>query len=129
MRRNELGVWGIPCGGVEFGESPEETVVREMKEETGLDVAPKEILCMLSLRFKDDLTKMEKHLVGPAYICGTRIFKIKMNDENSDYRWVNFKEGIEIGFDQAKDAYGKLSCLAYGTDIVLKELKKRNLIG
>ena len=128
MRRSDLGVWGIPCGSVEFGESMEETIKREMKEEAGLDVAPKKILCMLSLRFKDETKNIEKHLVGPAYICETNSYEIKMNDENSDYKWVNFEECMKIGFDQAKDVDGKRSCLAHGTGTVLNELKKKNLI-
>lgn len=31
--------WDLPGGKMEYGEKPEETVVREVKEETGLDVA------------------------------------------------------------------------------------------
>lgn len=30
--------WTLPGGGIEFGEHPEATVVREVKEETGLDI-------------------------------------------------------------------------------------------
>jgi ADP-ribose pyrophosphatase YjhB (NUDIX family) len=35
---NEAGrvVWTLPGGGVEFGESPEVAVIRELAEETGL---------------------------------------------------------------------------------------------
>jgi 8-oxo-dGTP diphosphatase len=32
------GLWGLPGGGVEQGEHPDDTVVREFREETGLDV-------------------------------------------------------------------------------------------
>lgn len=31
-------LWWLPGGGIDFGESPEETLAREFKEETGLDV-------------------------------------------------------------------------------------------
>lgn len=31
-------LWWLPGGGIDFGESPEETLTREFKEETGLDV-------------------------------------------------------------------------------------------
>jgi len=33
-----IGKWTIPAGFMEWGESPEETAVRELKEETNLDV-------------------------------------------------------------------------------------------
>ncbi|MGE5692530.1 MAG: NUDIX domain-containing protein [Candidatus Zixiibacteriota bacterium] len=33
------GLWTLPAGFMEYDEAPEETAVREVKEETGLDVA------------------------------------------------------------------------------------------
>jgi 8-oxo-dGTP diphosphatase len=37
--RRDMDVWNLPGGGVESGELPTETVVRETREETGLEVA------------------------------------------------------------------------------------------
>jgi 8-oxo-dGTP diphosphatase len=34
------GLWSLPGGRIETGESPEQAVVREVREETGLDVVP-----------------------------------------------------------------------------------------
>ena len=37
-RRSDNDLWALPGGAMEIGESISETVVREVKEETGLDV-------------------------------------------------------------------------------------------
>lgn len=34
------GLWSLPGGRIEAGESPEQAVVREVREETGLEVLP-----------------------------------------------------------------------------------------
>jgi 8-oxo-dGTP pyrophosphatase MutT (NUDIX family) len=37
-KRSDNGTWGLPGGGIEPGESVYETALREVKEETGLDI-------------------------------------------------------------------------------------------
>lgn len=39
-RRSDNDLWGLPGGAMEIGESIGETVIREVEEETGLDVVP-----------------------------------------------------------------------------------------
>lgn len=63
--RNESGTWEFPGGGVEFGDTLENTIVREMKEEFAIDIEVKELLGV-----NDHLIPEEKqHWVSPAYIC------------------------------------------------------------
>jgi 8-oxo-dGTP diphosphatase len=42
------GTWWLPGGGVEFGESPGECLVREFLEETGLEVRVRDVLDVVS---------------------------------------------------------------------------------
>jgi ADP-ribose pyrophosphatase YjhB (NUDIX family) len=47
-RRTDNGLWSIPGGAMEPGESIADTVVREVREETGFDVVPERIVGVYS---------------------------------------------------------------------------------
>ena len=47
-KRADSGLWGLPAGGMELGETPAGTVVREAKEELGIDVRPTRLLGVFS---------------------------------------------------------------------------------
>ena len=38
QKRGDCNMWGFPGGALELGETPEMAAIREVKEETGLDV-------------------------------------------------------------------------------------------
>ncbi|NTU77516.1 MAG: NUDIX domain-containing protein [Alphaproteobacteria bacterium] len=59
----EAGCWSIPGGAVEFGETFEKAVVREIKEEVGLDIKVDRLL-----RVTDHIVPDEGvHWISPAY--------------------------------------------------------------
>jgi len=48
IRRGDTGLWGLPGGAIEFGERVDQTVVNEVREETGLEVKPVRLLGVYS---------------------------------------------------------------------------------
>ncbi len=65
-----IGKWDLPGGGFEFGESPEETLKREVMEETGFTVLNQKLLNVLShtVTYKNiDGEKEIVHHIGILY--------------------------------------------------------------
>jgi mutator protein MutT len=62
------GRWMIPGGTVEAGETLEEALVREIEEETGLVVKPREVLTVVD-RIHRDNGRLQYHFVIIDYLC------------------------------------------------------------
>lgn len=71
--RRDYDLWNLPGGGVELNESPWECVVREVKEETGLDVEVESLAGVYSKRNDADICF--------SFICKVVSGKITLNDE------------------------------------------------
>lgn len=60
--------WVVPGGTVELGETLEEAIVREVEEETGLVVTPREVLTVFD-RIEKDGERVAYHFVIVDYLC------------------------------------------------------------
>ena len=77
------GLWEFPGGKVEAGERPEETLIRELKEELAISV---EEACLAPLTFASHAYP-EFHLLMPLFVC-RRWKGIVTAQEGQKLAWV-----------------------------------------
>jgi len=81
--KSMAGLWEFPGGKVETGEWPEQSLIRELKEELGISVKEE---CLAPLTFASHLYP-EFHLLMPLYVC-RRWEGIIAAQEQQKLKWV-----------------------------------------
>jgi 8-oxo-dGTP diphosphatase len=77
------GLWEFPGGKLDPGERPEEALIRELKEELGIDVKE---ACLAPLTFASHAYP-DFHLLMPLYIC-RRWEGVVASREGQALKWV-----------------------------------------
>lgn len=94
---SEDGFWGTPGGALDPGESAAEAIVREVREELGVEVEPERVLAVYSIRIKypnDD----EVAYTSTAFRCRLVSGEIEAADgEILDWEWVPPAEVVARG--------------------------------
>jgi 8-oxo-dGTP diphosphatase len=82
------GYWSLPGGVLEAGETLEEGVIREVREETGLEVQPLGVLEIFERIMRDSQGAPEYHYVLIDYICRVTGGTLAAADDVSRVAWV-----------------------------------------
>jgi ADP-ribose pyrophosphatase YjhB (NUDIX family) len=104
-KRSKEKLYSIPGGKVESHESLERALMREIKEEIGLELCESRLFAMGKLTIYDHDPVYDFHLY--SYTLDKKP-QIKLNNEHTDYLWCNpnnIKVDLMPRFDQALNIY------------------------
>jgi len=94
-----FGSWVMPGGHVEYGETVEKAIKREMKEEVGVAVKIKKLFGVYS----DPKRDPRYHTASVVYLLEKGNGKICIGEEASDFKYFSLNNlPKKIGFDHRK---------------------------
>lgn len=92
------GSWALPGGFVEYGERVEDAVIREVKEETGLDIK----IIKLSGVYSDPDRDPRGHTVSVCFLCTPVGGSLEPDTDAVKAKWFKISELPELAFDHKK---------------------------
>ena len=95
MRRGQppsQGLWAIPGGSVELGESLQEATEREIFEESGLTIKANEPVFTFDFVERDDMGRIRYHYVIVDLVADYIGGEPRPGDDVTEVRWVSSQE-------------------------------------
>ena len=93
QRRSDNNLWGLPGGSVEPGESVTEALIREVREETGLEVEPGRLVGVYSSPALGQVVTYPDgnviHYVSSSFECRIVGGTLTCGDESLELRWYD----------------------------------------
>ena len=82
------GLYTLPGGGVELGEALEEAVIREVREETALQIEPVELVGFRQAIARDADGRVERHFFILPFAARWIGGEISLNEELAEAHWL-----------------------------------------
>jgi ADP-ribose pyrophosphatase YjhB (NUDIX family) len=83
------GLYTLPGGGVELGETLEQAVIREVREETALEIEPIELAGFRQAIVRDAAGRIERHFVVLPFAARFISGEISLNEELAEAHWLD----------------------------------------
>lgn len=103
---HNAGHWDLPKGHIENGETEEQTAIREVKEETNID-----IIINNKYRYTTSYSPKENVMKEVVYFLAQNIDEDKKPqlEEVSEVKWFTFEEAMNtITYENSKEILNKL---------------------
>lgn len=84
----------IPGGHIELGEKIKDTLKREIKEETGLNIHDIKFICFHEFIYGKEFWK-KKHFIFLDFACKTKSKNVRLNSEGQGFVWVTLSKALK----------------------------------
>ena len=88
-RQPALGIFTLPGGGVETGETLMQAATREVREETSMDIEPVALAGHREAIVRDAQGRVERHFVILCFAARWLSGEPVLNEELDDARWLD----------------------------------------
>jgi ADP-ribose pyrophosphatase YjhB (NUDIX family) len=90
------GAWSFPGGGVGLGERLEDAARREVREETGIEVAIAGQIDRAEIIVRDEEGRVERHYVIIVFAGAPVSGEARAGDDAAEARWVGSGEAVRL---------------------------------
>lgn len=116
--RSTRNIWQFVAGGAEDKETPIEAAIRELSEETGINIKEEDLIVLDSkttipvVNVTGTYTWGKDVFVVPEYAFAVNAtnFQIKLSNEHTEFKWLKYDKAMEIlTYDSNKTALWELN--------------------
>jgi phosphoglycolate phosphatase len=93
-------LWGIPGGKIERGETSEDALIREIREETALEASDIRFVMVQDCIDSPEFFRLE-HFLLLNYIAKADSYDVILNDEAEEFVWVTVGEAFKLELNSA----------------------------